>query len=233
MSQVTILIPTLNAAKQLPRLLDDLSRELPGQPVMVVDGGSSDGTQALCEGRATLTTSAAGRGIQLKVGAKDISTDWTLVLHADSHLPAGFGAAVIEHTEAHQGQAGVAKLRFDAKGWRPALVAAGANWRTKWFGLPYGDQGLLIEMSLYHASGGFQPALLMEDVMLINALKEKAGRRVIRQLPTEIMTSADRYQRDGYARRVLRNLRCLFDHWRGVPVERIANRYKGKGTARG
>ncbi|MEM6903825.1 MAG: TIGR04283 family arsenosugar biosynthesis glycosyltransferase [Pseudomonadota bacterium] len=227
--KLTILIPTLNAAVSLGLLLGDLARELPSCPIVLADGGSSDATQALARTQdgVTMITTMPGRGRQLLAGAATLTEGWLLVLHADSRLAAGFGAFIHDHMNMVADQVGVARLRFDTNDWRASLIAAGANWRTKWLGLPYGDQGLLISMPTYQAIGGFTDVPLMEDVLLIRALKQ-AGFR-IRLLPTTITTSAARYQRDGYLARVWLNLSCLFDFWRGVPPDQLVLRYERRG----
>src|SRR5690606_1821956 len=96
--------------------------------------------------------------------------------------------------------AAVFRLRFDDTRWRARIVAAAANIRTRMLGLPYGDQGLLISRPLYDAVGGFADMPLMEDVDMARRLK---GRLTL--LNAHVITAADRYRRDGYARRLLKN----------------------------
>ena len=93
--------------------------------------------------------------------------------------------------------------------------------RTALLRLPYGDQGLLIPRRLYDAIGGYKPLPLMEDVDLVRRLGRK--RTVI--LRTAALTSAARYKRDGYGRRIIRNLTCLSLYYMRVPVPVIARLY--------
>jgi hypothetical protein len=97
------------------------------------------------------------------------------------------------------------------------LVAA----RCALLGLPYGDQGLLLPKRLYERVGGFRPLDLMEDVDLVRRL----GARRISMLRAQALTSAERFQRDGYAQRSLRNLLCLTLYFLRVPMHTISRIY--------
>jgi hypothetical protein len=112
-------------------------------------------------------------------------------------------------------------LRFDAGGVAPRLVAGWANLRTRMFGLPYGDQALLVSRRAYHAAGGYPDIPLMEDVALARALK---GR--IALLPLAVTTSAARFQREGWLRRGARNLWLLARYLCGADPARLAARYR-------
>jgi hypothetical protein len=92
---------------------------------------------------------------------------------------------------------------------------------VKLLALPYGDQGLLISRALYDAVGGYRPLPLMEDVDLVRRL----GRRRLAVLPATATTSAERWRRDGWARRSARNLACLALHRMGMSEERVARIY--------
>jgi hypothetical protein len=94
-------------------------------------------------------------------------------------------------------------------------------WRCRRLGLPYGDQSLLIHHDLYLSAGGFPPLELMEDVALVRRI----GRRRMTGLPLIVTTSAERYQKDGYIRRPLRNLGCLGLYLIGVAPPVIRRLY--------
>ena len=96
-----------------------------------------------------------------------------------------------------------------------------ANWRARTLALPYGDQGLLIARELYDQAGGFPPLPIMEDVALVRRL----GRRKFIPLDAELITSSERYRRDGYLFRPLKNLFCLALYFLGVAPARIAKLY--------
>ena len=87
--------------------------------------------------------------------------------------------------------------------------------------MPYGDQGLLVHRSLYDEVGGYRPIPLMEDVDLVRRIRK---RRLV-ALDAEIITSAERYRRDGWWRRSARNLFCLALYFCQVPPRLIAKVY--------
>ena len=122
--------------------------------------------------------------------------------------------------ENFSGKAGYFRLKFRAAGVWPLLVAAGANMRSRWVGLPYGDQGLLIKARLLKEIGGVPDIPLMEDVALARALKGK-----LRFIPVEAMTSAARYQRDGWLSRVAKNLWALASYFAGKSPNSLAKKY--------
>src|SRR5581483_7046174 len=88
---LTVVIPALDEAANLARLLPDLERACPGAEVLVVDGGSRDGTAKVVAGRpgVRLVPSARGRARQMNAGAAAASGDVLLFLHADTWLPGG------------------------------------------------------------------------------------------------------------------------------------------------
>lgn len=222
-AQLSIVIPTLNAEAALPATLDAL---LPGvgagviREVIVSDGGSRDRSRALAaDAGAEFVVGAAGRGGQLARGAEAARGDWMLFLHADTHLPEAWVGAVCAHM-ARSGDAAAFRLGFRAEGFKARMVAGWANWRTRLFGLPYGDQGLLISRALYDAMGGFGDMPLMEDVAMARALK---GRLVM--LPETVSTDAVRYIQGGWLRRGTRNLWTLTRYLLGADPLVLARGY--------
>jgi len=112
------------------------------------------------------------------------------------------------------------RLKFDASGLAPRVVAGWANLRSRVFHLPYGDQGMLMSRRDYDAAGGYPDMPLMEDV----ALSRHLGRR-LRVLPKAVTTSAEKYKRDGWLRRGARNLSFLVRYLLGADPARLAKRY--------
>jgi hypothetical protein len=94
-------------------------------------------------------------------------------------------------------------------------------WRCRWLALPYGDQGLLLSRRLLDAVGGVRALPLMEDVDLVRRL----GRRRLVALDVDAVTSAARWERDGWRRRSARNLFCLALYLCGVPPRIIGKLY--------
>ena len=219
---ISVIIPTLNAEAALPASLAALGEGLAAgliRELIISDGGSTDGTLALAEAAgAKCVTGPASRGGQLRRGGAQAQGDWLLVLHADTGLAPGWSEAVLAVLP--EPGAFHFRLRFDARGFAPAFVAGWANLRSRAFGLPYGDQGLLIHRRTYEAAGGYRDIPLMEDVALARALGGQ-----LRCLPSDAVTSAVKYQRQGWVRRGARNLWTLARYGTGVAPERLAQDY--------
>jgi rSAM/selenodomain-associated transferase 2 len=216
---LSVVIPALNAAGSLGPCLA-AARE--GDETIVVDGGSTDGSAAIALGHgARLVRSAPGRGVQLAAGAAAATGDWLLFLHADTRLAPGWREAAERHMSGEGGKAACFRLRLDAGEWQARLVEAAVALRVRLFGLPYGDQGLLISRSLYDRAGGFRPLPLMEDVDLVRRL----GPGRIARLAAAASTSPERWRRDGWLRRSGRNLLCLALYRLGMSAERLVRLY--------
>jgi rSAM/selenodomain-associated transferase 2 len=222
--RVSAIIPTLNAAATLAHPIAALQGAVIVTEVVVVDGGSCDGTVSLAHvAGARVMEAARGRGTQLAAGAGAASGDWLLFLHADCCLDAGWEDAVRAFCAAPHADERAGYFDFaldDPAPWARRMERIVA-WRCRNFALPYGDQGLLIARSLYDTVGGFAPLPLMEDVELVRRL----GRRRLASIGGRCIASARRYRQVGYGRRALRNLFCLSLYFAGVSPRRIARIY--------
>ena len=223
--QVSVVIPTLNAADTLAGLVEQLGDTAIVKEIVIVDGGSSDDTAAIARtAGARVIAAARGRGIQLAAGAGAATGDWLLFLHADCRLSPDWGAAVAAFLMAPEpaGRAGYFDFALNDAAPAARRLERIVAWRCRVLALPYGDQGLLIARSLYHAVGGFAPLPLMEDVDLVRRL----GRRRLARIGTRCISSPRRYRCEGYWRRPLRNLFCLSLYLAGVPPDRIVRIYR-------
>jgi rSAM/selenodomain-associated transferase 2 len=227
---ISVVIPTLDAEQTLahtlaalvPAVVDGLVQE-----AIIVDGGSIDGTRAIAEAAGThLIEARRGRGTQLEAGASAARGDWLLFLHADTVLDPGWteeAGSFIARVETGRRKEAAASFRFalDDDGTMPRLIEGLVALRCRLFGLPYGDQGLLISRHLYLRLGGFRPLPLMEDVDLVRRLK----RDELVMLKSRAVTSGERYRREGYLARSLRNLGCIFLYFLRVPPHVLARLY--------
>ena len=213
---LSVVIPTLNAEACLRDCIDRLDG---ADEIIVVDGGSRDSTVSIAEAvGARVIFAPKGRGVQLKAGGEAARGDWLLFIHADTRLGPGWREAA-EPQMARPFRPACFRLRLDDRAWQARLIERGVALRVRLFGLPYGDQGLLVSRQLYSNVGGYRPLPLMEDV----DLARRIGR--VRMLGADAVTSADRWRRDGWFRRSARNLACLSMYMAGVAPERIARFY--------
>lgn len=222
---LSIVIPTLNAAAELPATADALLAGATSglvRELVISDGGSTDKTlDAARELGAVIVTGPPGRGGQLARGVAASTGDWVLLVHADTHLAEGWESVAFDHMNRHPEKAGWFRLRFRGSGMAPTLVAVGANLRSRWLGLPYGDQGLLVSRATLAEVGGIPEVPLMEDVVLARALR---GR--LRRLECDALTSAARYERDGWVSRTTGNLGTLTRFFLGASPESLKRRYE-------
>lgn len=223
-AKLSIVIPTLNAEAELPRCLTALMEGLHAgliRELIVSDGGSNDATCRMVEeAGAVLVQGPPSRGGQLRRGCAAARGEWLLVLHADTELAPGWAKIVVEHLEDSRAPAHF-RLAFRASGFWPSWVAGWANLRSAVFGLPYGDQGLLISAAEYRRTGGYREQPLMEDVEMVRALPKP-----LVALPALATTGADRYVRAGWLRRGARNLWTLTRYFLGADPQRLADSYR-------
>ncbi len=218
-ARLSAVVPALNAASTLAATLASIGW---AAEVIVVDGGSSDGTAADAALLGVRVVEAPrGRGSQLAAGVAAASHDWLLLLHADTRLGSGAAAAAQSHMATQSDSAGYFRFTLDSADPRARRLERLVAWRCRRLALPYGDQGLLIHRDLLRCVGGIRPLPLMEDVDLVRRL----GRRRLVALDAAAITSAAKWERDGWLRRSARNL-CYLGLWfAGVSPHRIARLY--------
>jgi len=221
----SVVIPTLNAAAMLPATLDALYAGGVGpSEVIVADGGSTDGTADIAAARgARVVRAPRGRGTQLAAGAAAAAGEWLLFLHADTRPDPGWADATARFAAdpANAERAAAFAFALDDDSTAARRMERLVAWRCRAFGLPYGDQGLLIARAFYDRLGGHAPIPLMEDVDIVRRI----GRRRLDILPMRAVTAATRYRAGGWVRRPARNLCCLALWFLGMPARRVARLY--------
>lgn len=221
---ISVIIPVLDEAERLPKLLCSLQGEPIAKQLIVVDGGSGDGSAEIARQLgATVLSCAAGRGTQICKGAAEASGEILLFLHADSVFPAG-GLQRIAETLGSQPDivGGNFRLLFDGES-RFSRGLTRIYDCIRWFGLYYGDSGIFVRRSAYDAIGGLRAIALMEDLDFVTRL-ERFGRTCCIADPP-LVTSSRRFE-DRHAVEIIygwTKLHLLF--WLGISPDRLAAIY--------
>lgn len=225
-----MVIPTLNEAPRLPRLLRDLSALTVEHQIIIADGGSTDGTVevAIAHG-CTVVSSSPARGRQLRAGIVETRGDWLLVLHADVRL---------SPEALHEAEAAMGRPEVQAAAWPLAIPLEGLWYRgvehaarVRWslLGLAYGDQGLLLRRTLYEATGGYPDSRIMEDVTIARRIARVSR---IERFRHPIIVDPRRWTREGRVRGAMRNTALLLLFLVGVEPDRLARWYLPDSGAR-
>lgn len=233
MSHVIVVIPALNAAASLPDTFASLEPAIACGLVsrwVLADGGSGDATVKLARARGfDVVKSLPGRGVQLAAGARKAldsagEGDWLFFLHADTRLEPGWAKAAKAFMATHEGKdaAGYFRFALDDDSAPARRLERFVAWRCAAFGLPYGDQGLLIPARFYEAVGGYRLMRLFEDV----ELARRIGKRRLKPVPARAVTSAARFREEGYLRRSAANLVLLARYFLGADPEKLARAYR-------
>jgi rSAM/selenodomain-associated transferase 2 len=229
---VSIIIPTLNEAQSLGATLQALSRLQSRQvELIIVDGGSADGTQEIARSHdgARVINSPRGRGTQMHAGANAARGEALWFLHADTLPPPDS----VEHIQA--------ALRHDAKivGGNFAISFDGTRRAARFMtwlypqlrrlGLYYGDSAIFVRRNVYQEAGGFRPFPIFEDLDLVQRLKLR-GRLV--HLPSQVVTSSRRFEGGSFAFTFARWSFLQLLYWLGVHPRTLSRLYapvRGRG----
>lgn len=199
---ISIVVPILDEADQIGRLLPELARRWPRAEVLVVDGGSGDATaQVVARHREVRwLAAAAGRARQMNAGARASAGAALLFLHADTRLPEGALEAMVQALADPRVAGGRFDVRFDSA--RPIMrvVAWFMNARSRLSGIATGDQAIFVRREVFEAMGGFPDIPLMEDVEFSRRLKRR-GR--VACLRLRVTTSARKWEREGPIRTIV------------------------------
>ena len=221
---LSIVIPTWNEAETIADTLAALSplREA-GVELLVVDGGSDDGTPARCRDRVDRVLHAPlGRARQMNVGAAASRGEVLLFLHADTRLPDN-AVESIATTMA----AGAAWGRFDVqisgRSRMLPVIAALMNRRSRWTGIATGDQAIFVRRAVFEGIGGFPDQPLMEDIELSTRLRRHHRPVCLR---ARVVTSGRRWDRHGVWRTIVLMWSLRLRYWLGAPADGLARTYR-------
>jgi glycosyltransferase involved in cell wall biosynthesis len=217
---ISVVVPTANSERLLPRCFDSLiAGAVRGvvREVIVTDSGSSDGTLAIADAAgAHVVHSRKNRGAQLADGAATAKGDWLLFLHPETALEPGWeteAESFISQAEMGRPRAAVFRFALEDFGGEARRAEAKAGLRTALFALPYGDQGLLIPKRLYKKLGGYRALADLEDADLVRRI----GRRRLVSLRARAVNVARPHKS------ALRGLALTVLHTLRVPSRLLAN----------
>ncbi len=220
---ISIVIPTLNEAENLAATLASTESSVDLE-IIVVDGGSSDETLELAQSFGVrLLTTAAGRARQVNAGGLAASGDVLLFLHGDTRLPRGFERHVVDIMGKPGVVAGAFNLGIDGSEFGFRIIEMLANFRSRVWQMPYGDQAIFLRGEVFRALGGFPDMVVMEDFVLMQRLR-KRGRVAI--APVAVKTSARRWRKLGILKTTLINQTVLLAYFLGSNPQRLARWYR-------
>jgi len=221
--RLSIIVPVLNEADGIAGFLQALAPlRSQGVELILVDGGSSDGSLALALPWAdAVIATAKGRAVQMNAGAAVASGEALLFLHADTWLPANAIEAIRSALEQ-----GACWGRFDVciegrSAWLRVLSFF-MNWRSRLTGIATGDQAIFVTRQAFHSVGAFPVIDLMEDIALSMALKKLARPCC---LSLRVRTSGRRWERNGLVRTMVLMWRLRLAYFLGADPNRLAHRY--------
>ena len=221
---LSIVIPVLNEAATLERLLPYLGAVCPEAEVIVADGGSSDGSAAVPPRfpGVRLVMSRRGRACQMNVGASAATGDVLLFLHADTRLPAGASAAIGEALQDPRVVGGRFDVRLASERLLLRVVGGMMNFRSRLTGISTGDQAIFVRRDVFEAMGGYAEIPLMEDVEFTGRMKRRGRLAALR---LRVTTSARKWEREGILRTILLMWTLRFLYFVGVPPGRLHRWY--------
>ena len=221
--RLSIIIPTLNEAETIKGTITQLQKSKEVE-IVVVDGGSRDNTVEVARllGARVLLTDAS-KAVQMNAGAAASGGDVLLFLHADTKLPDNFDAKVMAAVSQNGFCARAFSLAIGSHARGLRFIERVANWRSRFFQMPYGDQALFICRDLFNEIGGFPDFPIMEDFELIRRLRRKGK---IRILPESVRTSPRRYLNFGILKTWFLNQIIIAAYYLGIPPERLACWYR-------
>jgi len=225
--RVSIILPVLDEAERIDAALDALAPvRAAGHEVIVVDGGSRDGTAARAAPLADrVVTAPRGRAGQMNAGATVASGDVLLFLHADTRLPDGAVDALAGRLDASGRAWGRFDVRIDGAHPLLALIGATMNLRSRLTAIATGDQAIFVRREAFRTIGGYPPIALMEDVAF-SAVAKRVSRPLC--LRERVVTSGRRWEKNGVVRTMLLMWWLRLRFFFGASPERLRRIYYGR-----
>ncbi len=225
MPLVSVIVPVLDDVRSLEGALESVGDDSRVETIVVNAGEPTPATIALehAAPHVRWLTSLPGRGRQMNVGAREARGDWLLFLHADTRLPAGWVDELAGAGRRSSVAGGSFRFQLDSGRRLARVLERGVAARVRWLDLPYGDQALFVRRDVFAVLGGYLELPLMEDVEFVRRLRRR-GRLHHSTLPA--VTSARRWETDGWIRRSTENVMLVLLFLAGVSPSWLAARYR-------
>lgn len=207
---VSIVVPILNDGAHLPSCLGPVFAADRNIEVIVIDGGSRDGSVDIARalGVTVLVSPVAQRAVQMNLGAQAADGDVLVFLHSDTVLPADWLATLREKLQDRPAiVGGVFRRRFRGDSSFLRLTCWLADWRARLFGWFLGDQTIFVRQAAFTAAGGYRSMNAFEDLEFSMRLK-RMGRTIV--LPGIAFSSGRRFAARGPARQTMADLRLTW-----------------------
>ncbi len=222
--RISIVVPVRNEAKIIREQLQRLQKfREEGHELILVDGGSTDGTLQMAAGLADCyETSAAGRSRQMNRGAARAEGEILLFLHADTELPIDAVEQLLGALELQNRRWGWFDVRLSGSRLALRVVATFMNHRARLTSVCTGDQALFVEKALFLQHGGFPDISLMEDIAISKILR-RIGKPARPQTP--VTASSRRWEQQGLVSTILLMWKLRLLYFLGVEPSRLALMY--------
>ena len=219
---ISVIIPILNEAKILEKTLSELQSELGENELIVVDGGSTDGSVHIAEKYGKVITSEPGRAKQLNRGAASATGDILVFLHADIRLEPGALASVADALASGCVGGGFLQ-KIDGAHFLYRAIEITANIRGKYLKVFYGDSGIFLKRVDFEKIGGFPEIPILEEMEFSKALR-RLGKTTL--VTPRIHISARRWEAKGIVRTTLNNWLITLLYFLKFSPEQLAKLYR-------
>ncbi len=192
---ISIIVPVLNEATSIERFLRCLRERAGDAEVIIVDGGSSDGTFDLARNHCDRFLNAPrGRAVQMNAGARGASGDIFWFVHSDCEVPRGCLQQIADALRQPEVVGGFFRIRIPNERFVYRLTDSFAHYVGLLLRARFGDHGFFCRRTAFEKIGGFPELPLMEDAEFFRILR-RLGRIAI--IPSRLISSSRRYEEIG------------------------------------
>ena len=221
---ISVIIPALNEAENILQTIESVRQQDQAAEIIVVDGGSIDGTRELAQPYAQVIDSPRGRAVQMNAGARAATGEVLLFLHGDSRVAPGALAKMQQTLDNPRIVGGSFTLVFDSDNFWLRFYAFCSTIDCVCF--RYGDQGIFVRRAIFAQLQGYAEIPLMEDIDLMRRLPRYGRRVLVRNYP--VTTSARRFVEHGIVRQEALNVALVTAWFLGVKPRTLAKWYAAR-----